>query len=210
MRYDLIIFDFDGTLADSFPFFVAAQNVLARKHRFREIAPADVDALRHVSPRELMRRVGMSRWRLPFVVRDFTRHMREHGHGIGLFEGVDVALAALHAQGPTLAIVTSNGHDNCRRILGPAFDRFAHLECDVGIFGKKRRLRRVLKAAGVPASHALYVGDTEPDAEAARAAGVDFAAVSWGYGAIEALRMHAPAVVLASVGEIATLNARDR
>jgi phosphoglycolate phosphatase len=46
MRYRLAIFDFDGTLADSFPFFVSVFNELAMRHRFRSIDLAEVERLR--------------------------------------------------------------------------------------------------------------------------------------------------------------------
>lgn len=54
MRYDLIIFDLDGTLADSFPFFAGVFNRLATRHGFRGIEPAEVATLRGLSARELM------------------------------------------------------------------------------------------------------------------------------------------------------------
>ena len=112
----------------------------------------------------------------------------------------------LYDDGARLARVTSNGADNCRRILGEdVMARFAHVECGASIFGKRRRLRRVLAAAGVAAGRAIYVGDMTPDAEAARDVGMDFAAVGWGYGALDALRAHAPAVVLEDIDAIATL-----
>jgi phosphoglycolate phosphatase len=210
MRYDLIIFDFDGTLADTFPFFVDAQNALARKHRFRTIAPHEIDGLRHLSPRELMRHVGLSRWRLPLLTRDFIRHMHAHGHAVRMFDGVAPALQRLSEDGAQLALVTSNGADNCRRILGEdVMARFAHVECGASIFGKRRRLRRVLSAAGVAPSRAIYVGDMTPDAEAARDVGMDFAAVGWGYGALDALRAHKPAVVLERIDAIAHLRGKE-
>ena len=73
MRYDLAIFDLDGTLADSFPFFVSVQNRLAVKHGFRRIDPDEIESLRHHSARELMRHVGLPRWKLPWVARSFVR-----------------------------------------------------------------------------------------------------------------------------------------
>ena len=46
MSYRLAIFDFDGTLADSFPFFVAVFNQVADQHAFNRIHPEELDALR--------------------------------------------------------------------------------------------------------------------------------------------------------------------
>ncbi|MFZ5655502.1 MAG: HAD hydrolase-like protein [Pseudomonadota bacterium] len=206
MRYDLVIFDLDGTLADTFPFFIAVQNRVARLHGFAAIGPHEVDAMRRLGPREVMRHVGMPRWKLPFVVRSFTRLMRRHRGPMPLFDGVGDALAHLETRGVALAVVTSNSRDNLDRLLGPGHCvRMRHVECGASMFGKHRRLRRVARAAGVPASRAIYIGDQIPDAEAARAAGMDFGAVTWGYGARESLQALAPAIVFETPHELRRL-----
>ena len=51
MKYKLDIFDFDGTLAESFPFFLAAVNELACVHKFNRIDSAELDTLRRHSAR---------------------------------------------------------------------------------------------------------------------------------------------------------------
>ena len=196
MRYELAIFDLDGTLADTFPFFIATQVEVARRHGHAAIAPHEVELMRTLGPREVMRRIGMPRWKLPFVLRSFMRLMREHRDPIPLFDGIGDALEALEARGIRLAVVTSNSRANVDRLLGdPHCRRMRHVECGASMFGKKRRLLRVLRAAGLPASRAIYIGDQIPDAEAARAAGMDFGAVAWGYGARESLAAQCPALI---------------
>lgn len=206
MRYDLAIFDLDGTLADSFPFFIATQNEVARLHGFAAIAPHEVEALRALGPREVMRHVGMPRWKLPLVIRSYMRLMREHRQPIPLFDGIGEALAHLEARGVALAVVTSNSRENVDRLLGTQHcSRMRHFECGASMFGKQRRLKRVLRAAGVPASRAIYVGDQVPDGEAARAAGMDFGAVAWGYATLESLQACAPAHVFRHPRELKAL-----
>ena len=61
------------------------------------------------------------------------------------------------------------------------------------LFGKPAKLRRVVQRFAVPPSQAIYVGDELRDGEAAQAAGIDFAAVAWGYSTPEALRAQRPA-----------------
>lgn len=196
MRYDLAIFDLDGTLADTFPFFLATQNEVARRHGYAAIGAHEVEQMRRLGPREVMRHVGMPGWKLPFVLRSFMRLMREHRGPIPLFEGIGEALEHLESRGVVLAVVTSNSRDNVDRLLGEAHcRRMRHVECGASMFGKRRRLQRVLRASGVPASRAIYVGDQLPDAEAAQAAGMDFGAVAWGYGTRDSLETRGPAWV---------------
>jgi phosphoglycolate phosphatase len=204
MRYDLIIFDLDGTLADSFAFFVRVHNRLADRHGFRRLSPAEIETLRGHSAREVMCHVGLPRWKLPWVAHSFVRMMREAD--IPLFTDVDWMLQHLQRSGATLALVSSNAADNCRRILGDAhWQRLAHVECGASIFGKRRRIERVLKATRTPRERALYVGDQITDAEAAHAAGVAFCAVAWGYATPESLRAANPRHLLRNARELAAI-----
>ena len=189
LPYRLAIFDFDGTLADSFPFFVSVFNQIADQHGFRRIQAGEVQDLRHHDMRAIMRHVGMPAWKLPLASNSFIALMREHAARIPLFDGIADALQALQRAGVRLAIVSSNSEQNVRLVLGPALSAlFAHHECGMSVFGKAARLRKVLRQASVLPEHALYIGDQGLDAEAARKAGVAFGAVSWGYAPIEALR----------------------
>ena len=205
-RVRLVIFDFDGTLADTFAFFLSVFNDVARRYRFREIVPGEIDALRQLSARELMRHVRLSAWKLPFVTRAFLSRMKARPEGVGLFDGVDAVLATLAADGVTLAIVSSNSYDNVVRVLGPHnAGLIAHYECGASVFGKAARLKRVLRRAGVQAVEAIYIGDQSTDHDAASAVGMPFGAVAWGFADIAALRKRAPAREFATVAQLAQL-----
>jgi len=193
MSYRLAIFDFDGTLADSFPFFISVFNQIADEHGFRRVSAAQAQDLRHHDTRTIMRHVGMPAWKLPLASRSFIGLMRENAARIPLFDGIHEALHTLDREGVRLAIVSSNSEQNVRLVLGPHLSAlFGHYECGMSVFGKAGRIRKVVQRAAVPAAHALYVGDQALDAMAARKAGVAFGAVSWGYAPIEALRRVAP------------------
>jgi phosphoglycolate phosphatase len=198
--YRLGIFDFDGTLADSLPFFLSVFNSVADKHGLRRIEPGQVGRLRSMSTREIMRHVGLPAWKMPLVSASLVGLMSDNAASIALFDGVAGALRALADGGVALALVSSNSERNVRQVLGPQLGAlFGHVECGMSVFGKAARIRKVLRQSGVAAADALYVGDQGTDAEAARKAGVAFAAVAWGYAPIEALRRHGPAAELHAV-----------
>lgn len=203
MKYRLAIFDFDGTLADSFPFFVRVFNQLAAQHGFRGIAPEQIPLCRNYSPRQMMELVGMPKWKLPLVARSFIALMKQNASSIALFDEVSETLRHLAEQGVVLTIVTSNSYENVSQILGPAnLKLFREFECGMSMFGKAGRIQKVLKRTGIPAHEALCIGDQIPDLEAARKANVPFGAVAWGYGTIESLRAHAPEEEFAAVAEL--------
>jgi phosphoglycolate phosphatase len=193
MRYQLAIFDFDGTLADSFPFFLSVFNRIADQHGFRRIDLDRVDSMRHYGTREMMRHVGMPAWKLPLASKTFMALMQENVAAIPLFAGIGEALHSLADTGVRLAIVSSNSEHNVRQVLGPDLAALiVQYECGMSIFGKASRIRSVLRDSKVDACNAIYIGDQGTDAEAARKAKVPFGAVPWGYATIEALRQHTP------------------
>jgi phosphoglycolate phosphatase len=203
MKYRLAIFDFDGTLADSFPFFIRVFNQLAEKHGFKEIDPDLAHTYRSYDARQIMEQVGMPAWKLPLVAKSFISLMRQNAASISLFEHTDDMLLYLANKGVTLAIVSSNSYDNVSQILGPANTRLiSQFECGVAIFGKSSRIQNVLKKTGIPCREAIYIGDQVTDLEAARKVKVAFGAVSWGYGTIESLREHFPEEEFDSVSAI--------
>jgi phosphoglycolate phosphatase len=203
MKYRLAIFDFDGTLADSFPFFASVFNQLAEQHGFKSITPDMAPAFRHYSTRQIMERLEMPAWKLPLIGKSFISLMRQHAASIALFEHVDEMLLALANKGIILAIVSSNSRHNVTAILGPANAKlFSQFECGMSIFGKSSRIAKVLKKAGVTHGEAIYIGDQGTDAEAAHKQNVAFGAVSWGYGSIESLREHSPVMEFDNVPAI--------
>jgi phosphoglycolate phosphatase len=189
MNYRLAIFDFDGTLADSFPFFLSVFNTIADRHGFRRIDIGKAGQLRHYGVRQMMDHVGLPAWKLPAASRTFMAMMKENAGAIGLFDGVAEALRHLAAQGVTIAVVSSNSGHNVRTVLGPELAALvAQFECGMSVFGKASRIRAVLKRCAVAPGEAIYIGDQGTDAEASRKAGVAFGAVHWGYAPIDALR----------------------
>ena len=208
MTYRLAMFDFDGTLADSFPFFLSVFNTVADRHAFRRIDVARAGELRHLGVRQMMDHVGLPAWKLPLASKTFMAMMQDSAHQIPLFDGIADALRHLHGRGVQLAVVSSNSEHNGRAVLGPELTALvARFDCGMSVFGKASRIRAVLKACGAAPAEALYIGDQATDAEAARKAGVAFGAVHWGYATIEALRAQACAtefVTPADLRRIAT------
>jgi phosphoglycolate phosphatase len=203
MRYRLAVFDFDGTLADTLPWFVRAVNRLADFHRFNRIAAGDLDALRGSGARRVVAHLGIPAWKLPRIGIDMRRLMAEDIGQIRLFDGVGGMLRGLSERGVALALVTSNAYENVRHVLGADHAALIrHYACGSSLFGKRGHVRRVLKRSGVQPGEAIVIGDELRDLEAARAEGIPFGAVAWGYTHVEALAAEAPAAVFADPADV--------
>ena len=204
MRYQLAIFDFDGTLADSYPLFVSVFNELAQRHGFRRVAPEEIPALRRLGAREIMRHLGMPARKLPAVTKDFVARMRERRASVAPFRGATQLLAELDRAGVHVGIVSSNAQDNVAAILGAeAMSAVQACACGMSIFGKRAHLRKVLKLSGVDRARALYIGDQATDLQAAHAERLAFGAVAWGYGDASHLRQLGAQHVFREIAEIA-------
>ncbi|MBX9858004.1 MAG: HAD hydrolase-like protein [Sphingomonas sp.] len=202
-RYKMAIFDFDGTLADSGDWFLSIADDVAERFRFRRVPQEEIESLRGHTTREVIRYLGIPRWKLPIIARHLHKRLAGETHKIALFDGVEPMLEALQAAGVRLALVTSNAEDNARAILGPEnVARFEQIECGASLFGKAPRYRRVLRRAKLGAADVLSIGDETRDITAARKVGIDAGAVMWGYARRDALTALAPAATFEAPGDV--------
>ena len=203
LPYSLVIFDLDGTLADSFPWFRRHVNGVADRFGFRRVAEDDVEGLRHSDSREILARLEVSRWKLPAIARHMRQLKAQHLADIPLFDGVEAMLRSLSAAGFRLALVSSDSEANARAQLGELAALFCQFNCGASVFGKARKFRRVVKRAGLAPEAVIAIGDEVRDIEAARAAGIGCGAVRWGFASSEALRARAPDLIFERMEDIA-------
>jgi phosphoglycolate phosphatase len=204
MRYDLAIFDLDGTLADSFPWFLGVLNAVAREFKFREVGAHEVETLRHGSVDEILCALDVPLWKVPMIARRMRAMKRADMARIPVFPGTQAMLRALSDGGVTLALVSSDSEDNARAFLGQDIAAlFAHFACGASLFGKAAKFKRVMKLVRIPPADTIAIGDELRDIAAARSAGIAFGAVTWGYTAAAALRAQKPEIVFERMEEIA-------
>jgi phosphoglycolate phosphatase len=204
MKYRLVIFDSDGTLADTLPWMRGIFDELATEYGFRRIERHEEQRFRNLEGRALIRELGLPLWKLPQVLAAMRWRMAASNVALWPFPGVPDMLQRLAQSGTTLALVSSNSAANVQRILGADHVRWiTHFLCGASMFGKTTKLRRALRITSVPPGEALYIGDEIRDAQAARAAGIPFGAVAWGLHDEQTLRSQSPAEFFHSVQDIA-------
>lgn len=202
-KYKLAIFDLDGTLADSFPWFLRVVNDVAREFDFRPVGPDDIETLRRMGSREIISFLGVPLWKVPMIATRMRAMKRSHLKDIALFDGAPAMLRSLHDASVTLALVSSDSESNARLQLGPDNAAlFQHFDCGAALFGKTAKFSRLVKRMGIRPTEALAIGDEVRDLEAARSAGIAFGAVAWGYAAPDTLQSHKPDEFFTSFDDI--------
>jgi phosphoglycolate phosphatase len=206
MDCKLVIFDFDGTLANSFPIVLSMLDELAQKFNTKKLDTADLPRLRNYSPHKIMKMHNVRAWKLPAILRFTRASMRNRAHRINMFEGIDEVIRELHRRNIKLGIVTTNTRFIVEQVLGPEiFDLFSYFVGEVSLFGKPRALKKMLNLSGFEKSHTLAIGDEVRDLEAANKVKIPFGAVLWGFSSPEALSARNPQYTFDQPGQILQL-----
>jgi len=206
VKYCLVIFDFDGTLADSGLWFTRVINELAHEFRFKRLEQPDYERVRRYDARGVLKHLGIPMWKAPRVLIRLRQHAARDAAQIPVFPGVEAMFERLMAAGRTVAISSSNSEETVRKVLGGSIAaRVPHFKCGASLFGKAAKLKQLLVETQTARDQAIYVGDEIRDVEAARQAGVAFGGVRWGYTEPEALRAAAPDYFFQTIDEIELL-----
>ncbi len=191
-NYSLAIFDFDGTLADSFPWFIASLDQTTEHFGLTRVDPAQIEALRDLSSREALNHLGVPLLKLP-AISIYMRNLFSEGiQNIALFPGASDALSALDGAGVKLALVSSNAESNVRHVLGPAAGLIDHYACGSSLWGKAEKFKSVLRALRQSPARSIAIGDEIRDIDAARKAGLAAGSITFGYNSRRALETAGP------------------
>jgi phosphoglycolate phosphatase len=202
-KYDLIVFDWDGTVMDSTAVISGSIQAACRDlgltvpddDTARHVIGLGLDmALRHAVPDlpDALRPELISRYRHHFLAQD------EH---IPLFAGARETVAELHAGGFRLGVATGKSHAGLRRAMeATSMSGYFHATRTADQTHSKPHpamLLELMEELGVSAQRTLMVGDTTHDLQMARNANVDSVAVSHGAHPPEQLQELQPRTLVA-------------
>ncbi|AVK83673.1 HAD family hydrolase [Lysinibacillus sp. B2A1] len=191
MKY--IIFDFDGTLADSTAVFASAWNTLAQKYKFKGIELKEIESLKKLSIAERSKLFDFPMYKLPMILPQFYRLYRQSLNEVHLYEGIKDVLMEIDKRGYKILIISSNSQENILEFLKMNdIHCVSNVLCSNRIFGKDKVLKKFLKDSSSTASDVLYIGDEQRDIVACKKVGVPIIWVSWGYDSIEVIQQEEP------------------
>ncbi|WP_372794217.1 HAD hydrolase-like protein [Pontiella sp.] len=202
-----ILFDFDGTLAETMMLIHEVFNGLSSVYGYRHLPEAEIEAARHMSVREFIEFVGIPVWKVPLIAIHARRRMHDSMDQILPPHGLVEVLTQIHKSGRYfMDILTSNRRENVLRFLAEhQISWFDEVESTRAILSKKRRVEKYIAKKGLNPDELYYVGDTTVDVESARHAGARTVAVSWGLNTREALEKAKPDFLVHDPAELLSI-----
>ncbi len=193
-KIKFVIFDFDGTIADTLPFSFQKFLEIARFLKIDDLTDAEIiKEIRSKSYQELLKDNFKRTWlKIPFVIntiKSMQVELEKEMENIKFFPGIRKFLFNLKKEGYKLAIISSNRIENIDKFIKfnklDVFD-FVHGKTD--LFGKASYLEKFLKDFNIKKLEVIYIGDEIRDVEACKKVDIRMIGVSWGLHTIGALK----------------------
>lgn len=201
----VIIFDFDGTIANSFNAVVEIFYELTKRPRIED--EAEIARLRRLPAIKIAKEMHVSPFQASRLIMKGRKMMAKHLDEVPLFDGIGHALRELHAKGHPLYIMSSNSTQNVEYFLASHNLRkyFVKVQGGVGLLDKAGALKKVMRQNKLNPEECAYVGDEARDIDAAKKAGVYMISVGWGYNDPSLLARQHPDSLIAQPQELITV-----
>lgn len=194
MTIKAIIFDFDGTIGDTYQAVVDITNGLSSEFGYKPLDRETSLLLKNLSSKEIIKKSEVSFFKLPFLVKRIQTEMGKQIEHLEPITGIPEVLKELKKQNYILGIITSNAENNVMAFLQK--QELAHLfdfiYSGATLFGKHRVINKVTKRYHLAKKEVIYVGDETRDIRSAKKSKVAVIAVGWGFQSESILRKHQP------------------
>ena len=185
----LVIFGFDGTIADTSPGIIYCMNTTALAMGYTPVSQEALFGVIGVSLEQgFMSLYGMKEDEIDYAMNNYSKLYSQKGEDmVMLYDGIDRSLKKLKNSGCKLAIVTQKHKKftsnmlNVYNEVGEMFDLVCATDVDTNL-EKSDMLRNTCADLKVDVSEAVFVGDSYVDAIAAQQVGMDFIAALYGWG----------------------------
>jgi phosphoglycolate phosphatase len=179
-----IIFDFDGTLADTFIMNLNIVNKYADELGYKKIKHPEKLRGKHAME-ILTKELGIPLWKLPYLVWKGKKIAKEEIKDAELFKGIDTMIQKLQ-ESRKVGVLTSNH----KAVVQKIFKKYSinvKMIYSSGLFNKDKSLKKLMTKYGFSSDEILYVGDEIRDVKACKKVGIKIAGVSWGFNSAESL-----------------------
>lgn len=200
----VIIFDFDGTIANTLDVLLSAYNEIAERYKCKKIDIADKEYIRSHRPQEVFGEYGVTWTKLPFLLPKIRKGVHERMGQVEPHDGMIEVLQKLHDEGYILGVLTSNSVENVQTLLQADGDAsvFDFMYSSKKIFGKDKALQKIIREHELQERIVVYIGDETRDIEATKRIGMPIISVSWGFNADSVLQKSEPTAIAYTAQEL--------
>jgi phosphoglycolate phosphatase len=204
MAIKVIIFDFDGTIADSRDAFVNIVNRLAPTFGYQPVGTSELEELTNLSSEEIIKRAKICQLKIPFILRQIKKELNKEIGNLKPIYQIGNSLISLKQEGYQLGIITSNLKENVEIFLkNNQLDELFNFVCSgITLFGKNKVIDKFIKQNNLQPHEVIYVGDETRDITAAKKSKVRVIAVAWGFNSPEILAKFQPDFLLDNPQEL--------
>jgi len=201
-----VIFDFDGTIADTMPFSFSRSLELLRKEKIDLPEKEIIKKIKSNNYFELMKEFKLSWLKIPFmlqIVKQGQRDLYSQIDKIKIFPGMKNLLKDLRNNNYQIGILSSNMQGNVNKFIKiKRLNFFDIIYCESNILGKDQTFRKMMRKYNLKPEEIIYIGDEIRDVEACKKVGIKIIGVSWGLHTIEALQKNGVDYIVKKPSEI--------
>jgi phosphoglycolate phosphatase-like HAD superfamily hydrolase len=202
----VLIFDFDGTIADTFHYVLAIGNRLSEEFHFKKIEDAEISEMKDKHFMEIVQHLNVPLLKIPMIVAKAKKELYKEIASVEPIKGLKETLLKIKSLGYQIGILTSNSSKNVMDFLKNNELDFLDFICTTSkIWSKNWGLHSIILDHHLDLAEVIYIGDETRDIAAAKKAGIRSAAVTWGYNSRKALEAQAPDFLIHSPEELFSL-----
>ena len=188
-----IIFDFDGTIADTFKLGIKISNKLALRFDYRLITQDKVEYYRGRTAQEILKEAQIPFYKFPFVVKEFRKEINKIIEQLKPFKGIPEVIKAL-SEKYKLGVLTSNSQSNVETVfeINNLSSYFEFVRSKSKLLSKSKAMKKIMLDYNLKPENIIYIGDETRDIEAAHKVGLKIICVTWGFNTKKLLSKHSP------------------
>jgi len=188
-----VIFDFDGTIADTIEQALIILNQLSQEYDFKPLENHEISGAKNMTAGQFVKHLKIPRMKVPRILAEGKRRLAARVSDIEPIQGMDVLIRNARSRHEILGILTSNSVENVNAFLDlKGLNCFDFISTIPKLSGKAKNLKAIMRTHSLEPRECLFIGDEIRDVKAARKAGVPIIAVTWGFNSEKALYAAGP------------------
>jgi len=203
MKYKCVIFDFDGTLANTENVIFKVYNEIAKKYGYKEITHEYIEEVKKQPLHNLAKDLGIPYLKVFSLIKRGQKLMKDYHKSMDPYEeDLREILIDLKSKLEYMGIISSNSKKNINRFLKNENIKTMDFIISSPLFSKENKINKLKNKLDLKDEEILYVGDEVRDVVSAKNSNIDIASVTYGYNTVEYLSTENPTYFIDSLKEL--------